>query len=173
MEKLLKPLLDVKRIREESRECEMRGARRRLEEAAAAYEDASRERQARDAARAEQERRMYEQVFARPVRVRDLEDLRGEVALLREAARTDGEMVERAREHRETRRGELDGAVAAWRLATQACEKFSGLLQAVRADAAREFERLADLEMEEFVVQRADEEAFAGQSGPDAGEEPA
>lgn len=170
MEKLLKPLLDVKRIREDGRECEMRGARRRLEEAAAACEDACRERQARDAARAEQERRMYEEVFARPVRVRDLEDLRGEVALLREAALSDAEMVERAREHREKRRGELDDAAAAWRLAAQAREKFSGLLQAARADTARELERLADLEMEEFTVRRPDEEAFAGEAGPRAEE---
>lgn len=173
MEQLLNSLLAVKRVREDSREAEMRGARRRLEEASRARDEARQLRAARDAQRAEEERELYAKVFARPVRLRDLDDLRDDVASLREQGRTDEEMVAQAEALRETRRGELDEATGTWHQAAQAREKFDGLVRAAREETAREQERLADLEMEEFTVRRPGGEAFTDETTAGGGESPA
>ena len=145
-------LLRIKRIRESSRESDMRAARQQLEMAAEALRRASDEQKQRDHERTTREQSLYEEVCKRTVVVRELDDLKYEVDTMKEAAKQDAQAVVDAQAQRQTRRTEFDSATGAWRLAAQATQKFEDLSSEQRAQRAAHAEWLADLELEEFSV---------------------
>lgn len=147
-------LLRIKRIRENSRESEMRLARQKLELAADALRRAGEEQKQRDMERTQRERSLYEDVCRRTVVVRELDDLKYEVDTMREAARTDAQAVVDAQTQRQSRRQEFDVATGAWRLASQATRKFEDLSSEQRIERAAHAEWLADLELEEHAGRR-------------------
>jgi type III secretion protein O len=155
-------LLRIKRIREDSREAEMRLARQQLERAAEALREATEAQQRRDRERTEREQSMYRDVCSRVVVVRELDDLRHEVDAMKEAGKVDAKAVVDAQAKRQERRQSFDEATGAWRLAMQATQKFEDLSAEEREARARHMEWLADLEMEEHsgrsAVSRAMEE---------------
>ena len=148
---VLEGLLRIKRIREESREAEMRGARQRLEMAVQALRRATEEQQRRDRERTEAERTMYDDVCSRLVVVRDLDNLRQEVDLMKEAAKADAQAVTEAQAQRQAKRQAFDETSAAWRLALRAKQKFEDLSAQEREARAAHAEWLADLELEEHA----------------------
>lgn len=147
-------LLRIKRIRETSRESEMRLARQQLEQAAEALRRASEEQKQRDGERTARERSLYEEVCTRLVVVRELDELKHEVDVMKEAAKTDAQAVADAQNQRQTRRQEFDVATGAWRLAAQATQKFEDLSSEQRIERAAHAEWLADLELEEHTGRR-------------------
>ena len=86
-------LLRIKRIRENSREGDMRRAKQQFELAAEALRRASELQEQRDRERADRERSLYDDVCARVVIVRDLDDLRYEVDVMKDAAKADAQAV--------------------------------------------------------------------------------
>ncbi|RYX93970.1 MAG: hypothetical protein EOO28_16425 [Comamonadaceae bacterium] len=147
-------LLRIKRVRETSRETEMRLARQKLEQAAEALRRASEEQKQRDRERTQREQSLYEEVCKRTVVVRELDDLKHEVDTMKEAARTDAQAVVDAQAQRQTRRQEFDTATGSWRLAAQATRKFEDLSSEQRIERAAHAEWLADLELEEHAGRR-------------------
>lgn len=142
-------LLRIKRIRESSREADMRRAKQQFELAAEALRRASELQEHRDRERAERERSLYHEVCTRIVIVRDLDDLRYEVDIMKDAAKADAQAVVDARTQRLARRQSFDEAAGAWRLAARATQKFEDLSAQEREAAAKHAEWMADLELEE------------------------
>jgi type III secretion protein O len=142
-------LLRIKRIRENSREGDMRRAKQQFELAAEALRRASELQEQRDRERANRERSLYDDVCARVVIVRDLDDLRYEVDVMKDAAKADAQAVVDARTQRVARRLSFDEAAAAWRLAARATQKFEDLSAQEREAIAQHAEFMADLELEE------------------------
>jgi type III secretion protein O len=142
-------LLRIKRVREDSREAEMRRSKQQLELAAEALRRANESQQQRDRERTERERSLYDDVCTRLVVLRDLDDLRSEVDSMKDAAKADAQAVVDAQAQRVTRRQAFEESVGAWRLAAQATQKFEDLSATERKEWAKHTERLADLELEE------------------------
>src|SRR4051812_10383255 len=120
-------LLRIKRIREERREADMRQAKQQFETAAEALRRSRELQQQRDRERADRERSLYEDVCARVVVVRELDDLRFEVDAMKEAAKADAQTVVDAQAQRLKRREAFDQSVDIWRLAAQATQRFDDL----------------------------------------------
>jgi hypothetical protein len=142
-------LLRIKRIREESREAELRRARQHLETASEALRQARQSQQERDQERRDRERALYEEVCARTVVVRELDDLKWKVDVMKDEAKSDAQAVVDAQTQRQKRREVFDDATSSWQAAAQAKQRFEDLA-AERADArAKHAEWLAELELEE------------------------
>jgi type III secretion protein O len=142
-------LLRIKRIRENSREADMRRAKQQFELAAEALRRASELQEQRDRERSDRERSLYHDVCTRIVIVRDLDDLRYEVDVMKDAAKADAQAVVDARTQRLARRQAFDESAGAWRLAARATQKFEDLSAQEREATARHAEWMADLELEE------------------------
>jgi type III secretion protein O len=142
-------LLRIKRVREESREAELRRARQHLETAAEALRKAKQSQQERDQERTDRERSLYDEVCAKTVVVRELDDLKWKIEVMKDEAKADAQAVVDAQTQRQKRRDTFDEATSAWQLAAQAKQRFEDLA-AERAEArAKHAEWLAELELEE------------------------
>ena len=146
---VIEDLLRIKRIREESREAEMRRARKQLELAVEELKQARDAQDRRDKERAERERKLYEELFARTVVVRELDDVKFEVQAMRAAAQADAQAVMDAQSQRQKRRETFDEMVKAWQAAAQTKQKFEELAAEGREARARHVEWLGELELEE------------------------
>jgi type III secretion protein O len=143
-------LLRIKRIREDSREAEMQRAKQQFEQAATALRRALEAQQQRDQARTARERALYQEVCAKVVVVRELDDLRHTIDAMKQEAQADAKAVTDAQTQRQARRQAFDEAAGAWRVAARATQKFEDLSLREREAQAVVMERLADLELEEF-----------------------
>jgi len=142
-------LLRIKRVREESREAELRRARQHLETAAEALRKAKQSQQERDQERTDRERSLYDEVCAKTVVVRELDDLKWKIEVMKDEAKADAQAVVDAQTQRQKRRDTFDEATSAWQLAAQAKQRFEDLA-AERAEAREKHaEWLAELELEE------------------------
>jgi hypothetical protein len=150
MEFAIEGLLRIKRVREESREAEMRRAKQQFEMAVEAFKRAQDSQTQSDRQRAERERALYDDVFARTVVVRELDDLKLELQSMRTAAKADAQAVTDARAQRQKRRETLDEMLAAWQLAARARSRFEDLATGIRELHAKQVEHLAELELEEY-----------------------
>ncbi|MBC7599804.1 MAG: YscO family type III secretion system apparatus protein [Polaromonas sp.] len=142
-------LLRIKRIRENSREAQMRLARQQLQLAAEAMRRATEAQQQRDRERQQREKSLYEDVCTRLVIVRELDDLRWQVDVMKEAAKVDAKAVVDAQEARVARRTAFEEATGVWRLAAHATQKFQDLSNEQSMERTRHAEFLAELELEE------------------------
>jgi type III secretion protein O len=149
-------ILRVKRIREDSRENDLRHCRRELDRATQALREAQEHQQSADAARQKREQDMYADVMSRLVVVADLDDLHTEMDRLKEESTQDAKTVEAAHEQREKRRTAVGEATQAWRGATQVREKFDALLHDQRLLRRQEDERAAELELEDYPLRGRD-----------------
>ena len=143
-------LLRIKRIREDSREAEIQRAKQQFEQEAAALRRALEAQQQRDQARTARERALYQEVCAKVVVVRELDDLRHTIDAMKQEAQADAKAVTDAQTQRQARRQAFDEAAGAWRVAARATQKFEDLSLREREAQAVVMERLADLELEEF-----------------------
>jgi hypothetical protein len=148
---VIEGLLRIKRIREDSREAEMRRARQQFEAAAEEVRRAAEAQRRRDLERAGRERAMYADVCKRTVVVRELDELKLEVDAMKTAAKADAQAVVDAQAQRQARRQAFGEATGAWRLAAQATRKFEDLSAQQREERAKHAEWLADLELEEHT----------------------
>lgn len=142
-------LLRIKRVREECREAEMRGAQNRFELAAEAMRSAVALQHKRDKERDERERSLFDDVCKRVVVVRDLNELNSEVDQMKDAAKADAEAVQQAQKQRLARRQAFDEATGVWRIAALARQRFADLAEREMEAWARHVEWLAEMELEE------------------------
>ncbi|MES3002887.1 MAG: YscO family type III secretion system apparatus protein [Pseudomonadota bacterium] len=148
-------LLRLKKIRQDSREREMRQARGRLDDAARALREARELQQKRDRERKEQERAMYDDVCNRVVVLRNLDALRLDVEILQQEAQVDATQVTEAGTARDSREKDLTTAVQSWQDAARLTRKFTDLAEQAALERSLEAERLADLELEEHPYRPA------------------
>jgi hypothetical protein len=148
-------LLRIKKIREDSREGEMRRARRVHEDALDALRRARTRQEERNSQRRAAELQMYTDVCSRVVMLTNLRDVHLEVEIMKLEAQKDVAEVDAADNARQARRTELDACVAEWRQAVRMTRKFEDLSHQARAERLAEAERLADLELEEFPLRPA------------------
>lgn len=155
-------LLFIKEFRERKAETELQRSRARLSAAVQA------ERQAQDtletfvAHASAEELRMYQELCARIVKLRDIQNVHGEVAALRLQEQAHAQaLTERQQQHVQAREG-FDTDTRKMRDASTAREKFVELARNFRMLAAREAERKEELELEELASVVREREEWGG-----------
>lgn len=161
---IFKELLAIKSFREGQAEAQMRTQR------AAALEAVQQTEAARDLlARLmdegqREEAAMYARLCAQVVKLRDIEDVRGEVAQLRMREDQQEQNVERAIENQTEQDAKLEVARGKHKEAARQKSKFVDLASNHASEVMREAERKEDLEMEEVASikrDRADWDEYA------------
>jgi len=147
-------LLRIKRIREDSRERELREARRALDHATLVLEETQASQQQRDDQRRSRTDALYASVCSRVVVLQDLEDLRLDLEIMKGEALADARAVEEAAGRRQERRDAFVTATQAWRDASRASEKFADLAREQQILRLEQAERLAELELEDHPARR-------------------
>lgn len=164
--KMMRDLLAIKRFREGQAETAMRRERQAFQEAQA-RRVAAQELLARllaEGALAEQQ--LYQDLCARVVRLRDIEEVQQAVAALREREQRQQEALEAAQHALEAAQLQLDQARQVHKDAARQTSKFVDLATSFAALDALESERREDLEMEEAAsVVREREDWHAGDGG--------
>ena len=157
---VLDELLAIKTFRERQADAALQAARARLAEAHR-IEDARRQALEQFASQAEADMNAwYQALFSRQVKVRDINDLHRDIAILR------AEEEAYRRQHDEARKG-LEGAQTGHLNATDTLreastvrQKFLELAQRHNAAIAKELERREELEFEELASIVREREAF-------------
>lgn len=153
---VLSELLSIKAFRENKAELDVRRERVRLAESVAAREQAERELAAFQAKAREDELRWYAELCERVVRLRDIERVQLDVALLRmteaglDRSRASAVQAELDRQAALTQAKDLHAQAARTK------EKFVELVRVSALEDAREFERKEDAELEEVAELRRD-----------------
>lgn len=155
---IINGLLRIKQIRENSREVDMRRARTQLEQASEQMRLAAERQLTRDRERMEKERALYDDVCSRVVLLRDLDEVRYQIDLMKVQAKEDVDAVNDAQERKKQRREEFSEANSAWMLSVQATQKFADLSREQERDIREMAERSEDLELEEFTCRVSEEE---------------
>lgn len=162
---MLRDLLKVKNIREESAEREVKRCKHELELAEQELERREQEVERRKQElqdyilwRSQEEQRLYDNIMNTNVQQHDLDQLKQKVALMRdkdvtlEQAITEAQQqVVAAQQQVDQAKQVLETARQAHYKAKQAVEKFEEFCKVQDEEAAKEVSRLEDLEMEEFT----------------------
>ncbi|MDB2384691.1 type III secretion protein [Endozoicomonas sp.] len=149
---MLHELLKVKEIREKSAHDEVVKRRRLLEEAQQEQKDKEQALEDYIDWRCKEEQTLYDNILNTDVRQHDLDFLKQKVAAMREKDAELEQAVEVAKNHVLEAEEALKEAKEAHYKAMQAVEKFESFTKALDEEAAKEAERLEDIEMEEFSV---------------------
>lgn len=164
--KMLHDLLAIKRFREGQAETAIRRRRQAFQQAQA-ERTAAEELLARllaEGALAEQQ--LYQDLCARVVRLRDIEDVQQSVAALRQREQRQQEALEAAQQALKAAQQQLEQARRVHQEAARQTSKFVDLSRSFAALDALESERREDLEMEEAAsVVREREDWHAGDAG--------
>ncbi|MDP0588598.1 MAG: YscO family type III secretion system apparatus protein [Candidatus Endonucleobacter bathymodioli] len=149
---MLHELLKIKKVRETSAHDALRKQQRLLEEALQMQKDKEQELADYIEWRCKEEQLLYDNILNTDVRQHDLDFLKKKVAVLREEDVALEQAVEEAKSHVVDVERELELAEEHYRKARQAVEKFEEFTKVLDEEAAKDVQRLEDLEMEEFIV---------------------
>jgi type III secretion protein O len=165
MHEVIGRIVDVKEMREERAGDELRRCRLALEAAARRVEQSRRELVEYRDWRVRRENEMYDAIEQKLVRVRDLEDLKTDIGLLRGKEQVFQEKILQAEKARQEAHKAQTTAEKALELAVKARQKFEELADWLEAEARAYRERMEELELEEqFSVVKTDvdvEDRFA------------
>lgn len=153
----LHDLLRVRQWREDERAAELARRRAAVEEAEQQLARRQRELEEYGAWRVRREQQLYDEVLFREIEVRDLDDLKLNIRLLRENELTYRDRVKTAADELTSARQALEAARQAHLKASRdrgKIEEHRGWWEAV---AAREAEAKQELELEDFSVRSPDE----------------
>jgi type III secretion protein O len=153
---IFKDLLSIKAFRESKAEIQVRKQRGVLADATAKRDGAQ---DALDRFRVfavTHERSLYDDLCARVVKLRDIEDVQVEVAGLRGKEVQHEELVRQAEADRVKQAQQLDADRKAHQDATRMKEKFVELAQVFADERLKEIERKEDAELEEAAETRRD-----------------
>ena len=152
--KMFDQLVTIKNFREQKAERAVRAQRRVLDEAVAERDDAEhRLEEYRDYA-AEQERRIYQGLCERVVRVRDIEDVHGQVRSLRERERGHEDELDAAETRRDEEEQQLESDRTAHAEALRMRDKFVELADVFAQEERAQAERKEEAEIEEAAETR-------------------
>ena len=148
----LQGLLSVRNFREESAASQMASSRVALEEAEALVETREKEKAAWHQERLRQEDLLFKEIHKKLVQLKDLDDVKQRVLILRDRELALVKKVHDARAAVKTAQKKLEEDTRRWRMAVRDKEKIVAHRQDWEQESAREQERLAELEMEDFRV---------------------
>jgi type III secretion protein O len=101
--------------------------------------------------RVAEEERLIQSIMRKPVKLGDITDMRLEISAMRERELDYADQVHKAEGELDRARAALEEAKAAYRKATQELEKLVEHRTLWQHEENLELERLADLEMEDFI----------------------
>ncbi len=152
--KEFKQLVTVKKMREEKAERTVHAQRRVLQQAVVAREDAQqRLDDYRDFAQA-QERRIYDELCTRVVKLRDIEDVHGQVQVLRFREADYRDELDTAETRREQEAQKLEDDKATHKVAVRTRDKFVELDNVFTRERHEQAERTEEAEIEETAGNR-------------------
>lgn len=155
-------LLFIKEFRERKAETELQKSRARLATAVQAERQAEQALQDFIAQASAQELRLYQDLCSRVVKLRDIQDVQGEVASMRQREQEHAQaLAQRQQQHAQAREG-FDTDTRRMREASTAREKFVELARNFHMLAAREAERKEELELEELASVVREREEWGG-----------
>ncbi len=149
---MLHDLLKVKEIREKSANDEVLRRKRLLAEARQTKKEKEQALVDYIEWRCKEEQALYDNILNTDVRQNDLDMLKQKVALLREKDATLEQAIEAAKNDVAAAEKALKAAQEAHHKAQLAVEKFEEFTRVLDEEAAREAQRLEEIEMEEFSV---------------------
>lgn len=151
---VLHDLLRIKIFREEKAERAVARARLTLIEADDALKKARQALKAFESDSLRREKRMYADLCSRLVVLREIEDVRTDIELMKEKAEQLRQQVDNAETKRVEAADRLEEVRAVHQHAVRMREKFDELLRTVIQEQEFEFARQEDLEMEEAAASR-------------------
>ena len=163
MHDVIQQIVDVKERREERAQEEVRRRRLALEDAARRVEQRRQELQDYRTWRVRREVELWDEIETRVVKLRDIEDLKTDIGLLRGREQVLAEKVAEADKARNDANTALTQAVSVLDVAARARQKFEDLADWLEAEHRAYLERIEEIELEEqFSGGRGDvEERFA------------
>lgn len=145
-------IVDVKELRVERAEEEMRRCRLELEEAARQVVERKRELEDYREWRVRKEIQLYDEIEERLVSLRDLEDLKIEIGLLRGRETLFIQKIDDAERARVKAHEALDASTRTYEAAQKNLQKFEELADWLDAEARAYRERMEELELEEQLA---------------------
>jgi hypothetical protein len=142
-------LVKIKEFRQELAEQAVQARHRSVEEATRAEAEArNRFEEYRDFAQ-HQERRIYQSLCSKAVRLRDIEDVHAEVLVMRQRERTHEDDLDSAQERRADEESQLEVERDVLRVARQTRDKFVELADVFETETREHEERREESEVEE------------------------
>ena len=139
----------MKVLREDRASEEQRRCRYALEEAAKLVERAKREREDYRVWRIKREIELFDEIEKQMVKLRDLEDLKTDIGLMRGRESVFEQKIADAEKERQAAQQATTAAEAALAAASRARKKFEELAELLDAEAKAYRERMEELELEE------------------------
>ncbi len=163
MHDVIQQIVDVKERREDRAQEEVRRRRLALEDAARRVEQRRQELQDYKTWRVRREVELWDEIETRVVKLRDIEDLKTDIGLLRGREQVLAEKVVEADKARNDANTALTQAIGVLDAAARARQKFEDLADWLEAEHRAYLERVEEIELEEqFSGGRGDvEERFA------------
>lgn len=161
MHDVIQRIVDVKERREDRAQEDVRRRRLALEDAARRLEQRRKELDDYKVWRVRREIELWDGIERRTVKLRDIEDLKLDIGLLRGREQLFAEHVVEAEKARSEANAALTDAVAVLEAATRNRQKFEDLADWLEAESRAYRERMEELELEEL---------FSGSRGGDAEE---
>lgn len=161
MHDVIQRIVDVKERREDRAQEDVRRRRLALEDAARRLEQRRKELDEYRVWRVRREIELWDGIERRTVKLRDIEDLKLDIGLLRGREQLLAEHVVEAEKARSDANTALNEAVAVLEAATRNRQKFEDLADWLEAESRAYRERMEELELEEL---------FSGSRGGDAEE---
>ncbi len=161
MHDVIQRIVDVKERREDRAQEDVRRRRLALEDAARRLEQRRKELDDYKVWRVRREIELWDGIERRTVKLRDIEDLKLDIGLLRGREQLFAEHVVEAEKARSDANAALTDAVAVLEAATRNRQKFEDLADWLEAESRAYRERMEELELEEL---------FSGSRGGDAEE---
>lgn len=152
--KEFKQLVTVKKMREEKAERTVHRQRRVLEQAEAERDGAGRRLDDYQAYAVQQERRIYDELCARVVKLRDIEDVHGQMRALRFREVDFREELQTAEQRREREEQKLVDDKATHKVALRARDKFVEMNDIFTQQARDDADRAEEAEIEEIAGNR-------------------
>lgn len=162
----LEDLLRVRRLREEDRQNGVTQARQGVERAAQGVEDAKKRLAEYAAWRVEREAQLYAEVMHREIAVRDLDELKVKIQLLRDQELAHAQGVRDAEKALAAARDALAAARAAHAQAVKETRKIQEHREWWTAEALREAEMGQEKELEDFRTRDPDALGDEGDESP-------
>lgn len=145
-------IVDVKEVRVERAEEAVRAARLTLEEAARRVTERERELEDYKVWRRNKEEALYDELQTKLVTIRELEDLKVEIGLLRGRETLFAQKITDAKTARTKAHEGLDDATRTHEAAVKNLQKFEELADWLDAEAKAYRERMEELELEEQLA---------------------
>ena len=151
---MLHDLLRIKKIREKSAQDEVKKCQYKVEQSVIELEKCKKALQDHITWREQEETQLYDNIMNTRVKERDLDLLKQRIILMRDKDSVLEEEIQNAQKVLDEHKAALSEAENRLIKATQAVKKFEEFTRVLDEEAAREAERIEELEMEDFRLKK-------------------